>query len=601
MAIAIALVLIVVFSLAFNFLSPWWFLPLASNWASMDNTIIMTLVIAGVVFTAVTIFTAYAVVKYRYRPDRRAAYEPENKKLEYWLMGITSAGIVAMLTPGLTVWHDYLDVPKDAMVVEAVGQQWQWSFRLPGKDNILGLVDTRLINADNPFGLHDGNEFGQDDVLIDGNELHLPLGKPVKVLLRSKDVLHDFYVPQFRAKMDMVPGQVSRLWFTPTKAGKYEIACAEYCGIGHFAMRGFVVVDEPEAYQTWLTSQQTFAQKKEAKAGATMDPVAAKGQKLAADRGCLGCHSVDGAAGMGPTWKGLYGKTEKLSDGSNVVADDNYLKESILNPNAKVVDGFAPAMPPYDMNAEEVAAIIAYTKYLSGAGTSASATPNGQQIAQDKGCLACHTVDGTSAMGPTWKDLYGKTEKMSDGSSVVADEAYLKESITNPGAKVVDGFSPTMPPNDLTPAEQDAVVGYMKDLSATAGAPKSDVPKGAPKSEIPPSAPKVEPAAKAEAPKPEQAATGGMNGRQIAEAKGCLSCHSTDGSANAGPTWKGLYGKTETLADGRTVNVDDAYLKESVRNANAAIVKGAAAVMPSYNLSDAELDALVAYTKELSK
>ncbi len=363
MTVAIILVLIALASVLFNALSPWWFTPLASDWDQMDGTLVMTLWISGAVFVAITAFMAYAVVKFRYRPERRAAYEPENKKLEWWLIVATSAGIVAMLVPGLYVWAKFVDVPKDALVVEAVGQQWQWSFRFPGKDAALGTVDAKLISAENPFGVKPDDPKGQDDVLVQGGEVHLPLGKPVHILLRAKDVLHDLYVPHFRVKMDAVPGLITRMWLTPTKAGKFEIACAEFCGIGHHTMRGMVVVEPADAFEAWLASQSTFGQA--AASVASQDPLVRRGRELAQAQGCLGCHSVDGMKSVGPTWKGLYGKTETLADGATVVVDEDYLKRSIADPNAAVVKGYGPMMPPYSLSGEDLNAILAYTKDLS--------------------------------------------------------------------------------------------------------------------------------------------------------------------------------------------------------------------------------------------
>ena len=165
-----------------------------------------------------------------------------------------------MLAPGLFVWNQFVTVPEDATEVEVVGQQWQWSFRLPGKDGVLGTSDSRNISSDNPFGLNPNDPDGQDDVVIESGDLHLPLGKPVKVLLRSIDVLHDFYVPEFRAKMDMVPGMVTYFWFTPTRTGTFEALCAELCGVGHYAMRGKVVVEEEATIRRGCKKQQTFAQ-----------------------------------------------------------------------------------------------------------------------------------------------------------------------------------------------------------------------------------------------------------------------------------------------------------------------------------------------------
>ena len=259
MYLAVAIVLVALGTVLFHFLSPWWWTPIASNWGYIDDTIIITFWVTGVVFVGILLFMAYCVYKYRYREDRRAAYEPENTKMEVWLPVLTTIGVVVMLTPGLFVWNQFVTVPEGAAEVEIVGKQWAWSYRLPGKDGVLGTSDTRLINDENPFGLNPKDPNGKDDVLIEDSELHLPLDKPVKVLLRSIDVLHDFYVPEFRAKMDMVPGAVTYFWFTPTRTGTFDALCFELCGTGHYLMRGTVVIDEEKAFQAWLNEQPTFA------------------------------------------------------------------------------------------------------------------------------------------------------------------------------------------------------------------------------------------------------------------------------------------------------------------------------------------------------
>ena len=260
MVVAVILFLVLVASVLFHLLSPWWFSPLASNWGYMDSTIIITFWITGLVYVAILSFVAYCVFRFRHRPGIKAAYEPENKKLELWLTIATAAGVAAMLAPGLVVWYDFVSVPKEAAKVEAVGKQWLWSYRLPGKDGVLGKSDTLKVSPDNPLGIDPKDPHGQDDIVIESAALHLPVGKPVKMLLRSTDVLHDFYVPQFRAKMDIVPGIVTYFWFVPTKTGSYEVLCAELCGIGHHTMRGTVVVEEEGPYQEWLNKQQTFQQ-----------------------------------------------------------------------------------------------------------------------------------------------------------------------------------------------------------------------------------------------------------------------------------------------------------------------------------------------------
>ena len=261
MIIVLVLIAIAVGSVVFHLLSPWWSTPIASNWGYIDATIDITFWITGVVYVVVLLFMTYCLWRFRYQEGRKAEYDPENTKLEWLLTGGTAIGVAALLIPGLFVWSQYVTVPEDAADVEVVGQQWMWSFRTPGADGVLGMSDTRRIDFDNPFGLDPDDPNGQDDVLIDaGEDLHLPLGKPVRMLLRSIDVLHDFYVPQFRAKMDLVPGMVTYFWLTPTRTGTFDILCAELCGVGHHEMRGLVVVEEDSAYQTWLAEQQTFAQ-----------------------------------------------------------------------------------------------------------------------------------------------------------------------------------------------------------------------------------------------------------------------------------------------------------------------------------------------------
>lgn len=260
MAVVLVLVAIALGSVLFHLLSPWWWTPIASNWSYIDHTLVITFWITGAVFVAVVLFVAYCVWRFRYQPGRRAAYEPENRRLESGLAVGTAVGVFAMLAPGLFVWHQFITVPPEATEIEVVGQQWLWSFRLPGADGKLGRAETRDVAPDNALGIDRADADGLDDIVIEGGELHLPIGKPVKVLLRSVDVLHNFYVPEFRAKMDMIPGMVTYFWLTPTRTGTFDVLCAELCGVGHPMMRGTVVVDTEADYQTWLAEQSTFEQ-----------------------------------------------------------------------------------------------------------------------------------------------------------------------------------------------------------------------------------------------------------------------------------------------------------------------------------------------------
>jgi len=256
--VAIIFALIIVGSIAFHIWSPWWWTPVASNWGNIDDTIILTFWITGAVFVAVCLFMAYCVWQYRYRPERKAEYKPEDKKLEFRLTWLTALGVVALLAPGLVVWNKYVTVPEDAFKIEVVAYQWGWNYRLPGDDGVLGKTSINLVSDENPYGLDSNDPNSKDDILVMDADLHLKINQPVKIELRSFDVLHNFYVPQFRAKMDTLPGVITYYWFTPEKKGEYEILCAEFCGTGHYAMRGKVLVDEEKDYSNWLAKQISY-------------------------------------------------------------------------------------------------------------------------------------------------------------------------------------------------------------------------------------------------------------------------------------------------------------------------------------------------------
>jgi cytochrome c oxidase subunit 2 len=474
MAIAIILVLVVVASVLFHLLAPWHMTPAASNWGSIDTTLLITLVITGIFFIAITLFMAIAVIRFRHREGARAHYQPESRKLEGWLVILTSLGIIGMLAPGLVVYNDFVQVPQEATQLEVIAQQWQWAFRFPGQDGKLGKADVKWIDPGNPFGLDRNDPAGQDDVLIMNNEVRLPIDRPVKVLLRAKDVLHDFYIPQMRAKMDMVPGMVSHFWFTPTRLGKFEVLCAEYCGLGHYNMRGHLVVEEQGAFDQWFASQPTFAQTLTSVATPSRDSLLEKGRQLVESHGCRACHSQDGSSSLGPGWKDLYGRSEQLADGTRVQVDEAYLKESILEPQARLVQGYPPVMVAYTFSQDELAAVVAFIKSLSAAGQKEQGPADaqnelatqGQRLAESLGCLACHSVDGSQGIGPSWQGLYGKTQTLVDGSQIKVDEGYLKDSVRHPGAAIVKGYAAVMPtftPNDK---ELDALIAFIKSKAA---------------------------------------------------------------------------------------------------------------------------------------
>lgn len=373
MRVALAIVLVGLGTVIFHVASPWGPTPLASNWGFIDTTIEITFWITGIAFTAVVLFLGYCAWRYRHRQGHKAHYEPESKALEVWLSVGTAVGVVALLTPGLFAWADYTRPPDDAMQMEVVGEQWRWSYRHPGEDGEFGATSVEHMGPENPFGIAPEDPAGSDDILIASGGLHLPIDQPVELLLRSKDVIHNFYVPHFRAKMDLLPGMVSNMWFTPTRKGEFEVLCAELCGQGHYAMRDTIVVESEQAYQDWLDSKPTFAEtmgEADADAGEAAgeaktvsgEDLVAKGRKIAKQQGCLTCHSLDGSDGVGPTWQGTWGSQETLQDGSTVTVDAAYIRESITKPRAKVVQGYNPVMPPMQLSDEQIEAIIALIK-----------------------------------------------------------------------------------------------------------------------------------------------------------------------------------------------------------------------------------------------
>lgn len=400
MLVAIALIVLIVASVLFHFLSPWYFTPLASNWGTIDDTIAITFWVTGIVFVAVNLFMAVAVIRYRYRANARALYEPENKKLEWWLLGITSVGVAAMLAPGLFVWANFVEVPKEAGVVEAIGQQWHWTYRLPGKDGKLGTVDNKLVSDANPFGMVADDPNGKDDVLIANPELHLPIGKPVKVLLRSKDVLHNFSIAQIRVKMDLVPGLVTYVWFTPTRNGEFDLLCEELCGIAHFAMRGRMVVEDEPAYQAWLAKQPTFAQMASA---APADVNAGK----TAYAVCAACHGAQGEGNAALNAPKLAGQ------GAWYVARQLELYKTGAR-GAHEKDIFGKMMAPMVATLPDTAAIANVSAYIASLpGQAAPTTITGDAksgASRYATCGACHGNDGRGIQAMNAPRLTGMSD-----------------------------------------------------------------------------------------------------------------------------------------------------------------------------------------------
>jgi cytochrome c oxidase subunit II len=310
----------------------WSSLPLfpeqASTIAPRVDTLYLFLV-ALTVFFATLIATLVVVFAVKYRRTHVAQVgAPITGSVPLELMwSIIPLGIsMVIFAWGANLYFDMYRPPDETLQIYAVGKRWMWKFQ---------HID------------------GQREI----NELHVPVGRAVKVTMTSEDVIHDLYLPAFRVKADVIPGRYSSLWFNATKPGEYHLFCAEYCGTKHSGMVGRVVVMEPTEYQAWLSG------------GAGEMSMSARGQQAFADFACNTCHMVD-ASGRGPSLNGLYGSQVTLANGTTVVADDAYLRESILNPQAKLVAGYQPLMPTFQglVNEEALMGLIEYIKSLPAQG-----------------------------------------------------------------------------------------------------------------------------------------------------------------------------------------------------------------------------------------
>jgi len=304
-------------------------LPLFPEQAStiapdVDHLLYFLLIVA--VFFTLAIFGAifYFAVRYRRRSEQELPHPIHGSlPLEVAWSVIPFGLTMVMFTWGASIFFRESRPPDDAIPIYVVGKQWMW----------------KLQHIE-----------GQREI----NELHIPLGRSVRLTMTSEDVIHSFFVPAFRTKQDVVPGRYSTTWFKPTKAGKYHLFCAEYCGANHSGMIGWIYVMEPRDYENWLSG------------GTSSGSLSDNGQKLFQSLACANCHKADGS-GRCPTLVGLFGKNVQLTGGGIVKADEAYIRESILQPTAKVVAGYQPIMPTFQglVTEEEVLQLIEYVKSLA--------------------------------------------------------------------------------------------------------------------------------------------------------------------------------------------------------------------------------------------
>jgi len=251
---AMIFVLIVV-SLWLFIAQPYWFPTLASvHGADIDFLFNAVLIVTGIAFVVVQGMLGYFIARYGGDGSNRASYWHDNPKAEAILLIVTAVILTVLVFMGQRVWAAvyFSDVPPNALTIQITGEQFQWNFHYPGADGAFGRTDTKLITSTNFIGLDTNDQTAKDDLVV-LNEMHIPNNRPVRVRLRSKDVTHSFFLPNLRIKQDAVPGMSIEIWFTPTRAGQYEIACAELCGLGHYRMKAALTIDESEdAYNRWL-------------------------------------------------------------------------------------------------------------------------------------------------------------------------------------------------------------------------------------------------------------------------------------------------------------------------------------------------------------
>lgn len=306
----------------------------------VDGLYIGLVIVTGAVSLLIWIAIFYLAIKYRRRPDNELAQEQEPPAaLELTWTVVPTIIFIGIFIAGAWVFFRIQRVPANALEVYATGRQWMWKFQHPT---------------------------GQREI----NTLHVPVGRPIKITMASEDVIHSLWFPSFRVKNDVLPNRYRTMWFEATKTGTFHIFCAEYCGTLHSGMIGSVVVMDPDEYQRWL-------------AGGTEGSLASQGEKLFEKYACNTCHT-NTAGARGPVLAGIYGKARPLANGQSVLADDNYIRESIVDPMAKVAAGFAPIMPAFQgqVNEEDLLRLLAYIKSV-GAEQPAATPVESAQSAQD--------------------------------------------------------------------------------------------------------------------------------------------------------------------------------------------------------------------------
>ncbi|HXU36794.1 MAG TPA: cytochrome c oxidase subunit II [Blastocatellia bacterium] len=319
----------------------------ASSYSGQVDALFAFLCVLTILFgVVITLLIIYFAIKYRRRHEHEVPRVVEGSmKLELAWTIIPFIIAMGIFVWGASLYYTMYHAPAEGLEIYVVAKQWMWKFQhLDGQREI--------------------------------NELHVPLGRKVKITMTTEDVIHSFYVPAFRIKLDVVPGKYSTVWFEATKPGRYHLFCSQYCGTEHSRMIGWIEVMEASEYQSWLAG------------GAAEGSLASSGEKLFQQLACITCHRSD-AQGRGPVLQGLFGKEALLQNGGKVTVDEGYIRESILNPRAKIVAGFQPIMPTFQgqVSEEQLLQLVAYIKSIGGKapGEAGVSNPNSPSAVKPPG------------------------------------------------------------------------------------------------------------------------------------------------------------------------------------------------------------------------
>ncbi len=301
--------------------------PQGSEFAKdIDFAYMFILWLSIVLFLGIVGAMTYFAWRFRYVPGRVTPHQTHNTALELTWSVLPLLLCVGLFFWGIVGYTRFAVGPGESMEIQVTAKKWLWQFEYPD--------GTRSVN-----------------------EMHVPVNKSVHVLMTSEDVLHDFFIPDMRVKRDIIPGRYTEYWFTPTLLGEHVATCAEYCGKGHSDMHAKVFVDTPQKFDDWMATGGDEWKN---------HPPEEWGKIQYEQKGCATCHTIDGAKSKGPSWKGIWGKMEKLKGGATVLVDESYVRESMMQPQAKVVEGFEPIMPTFQglLRENEIRGLVAFIKSL---------------------------------------------------------------------------------------------------------------------------------------------------------------------------------------------------------------------------------------------